>query len=182
MTTASTFSLVSGGVQAFCVFTPKTTATRQRMFRYQYGAYIAALDNNVFDVGGPSVYHYVGSDTVPLFPVGATSLASVNMSSASTTSANIDPSTSYSINTSASSTWTYTAAAINTATALIHLGSGSSDATLVPFAGTISEILMYDRFFTSVEVRTIEGYLAWKWGFQGSLPIGHPFKFCPPPP
>lgn len=178
MTTASTFSLNSGGVQAFCVFTPTNITDRQRMFRYQYLAYIAALDNLYFDVGGPSVYHYVGPVT---FAKGATSLASVNMFSAATTSANADPSTSYSVNTASSSTWSYTDVAINQTPALIQLG-GNSTLTDTMFTGTIQEILMFDRFFTSVEVKTIEGYLAWKWGFQGSLPRGHPFKFCPPPP
>jgi hypothetical protein len=26
----------------------------------------------------------------------------------------------------------------------------------------------------------IEGYLAWKWGLEGNLPIGHPYKSAAP--
>ena len=26
----------------------------------------------------------------------------------------------------------------------------------------------------------IEGYLAWKWGLEGDLPVGHPYKAAPP--
>lgn len=42
--------------------------------------------------------------------------------------------------------------------------------------GTIGELLMYTGNSTDSEVEKIEGYLAWKWGLQGSLPASHPYK------
>jgi hypothetical protein len=42
--------------------------------------------------------------------------------------------------------------------------------------GTIGELLMYTGNSTDSEVEKIEGYLAWKWGLEGSLPASHPYK------
>lgn len=33
---------------------------------------------------------------------------------------------------------------------------------------------------TSTEREKIEGYLAYRWGLQGNLPVGHPYKTSPP--
>ena len=44
----------------------------------------------------------------------------------------------------------------------------------------IGEIVYYNRVLTSVERQGLEGYLAWKWGLQTSLPASHPYaKFTP---
>ena len=40
--------------------------------------------------------------------------------------------------------------------------------------GYIYESLVYNRVLTLAEYRQAEGYLAQKWGFTGSLPVGHP--------
>jgi len=40
--------------------------------------------------------------------------------------------------------------------------------------GYIYESLVYNRVLTLTEYRQVEGYLAQKWGFTGSLPVGHP--------
>ena len=48
--------------------------------------------------------------------------------------------------------------------------------------GNIAEILSYTNNFdmtTSIQ-NQIEGYLAWKWGFQTSLPANHPYRNAPP--
>jgi hypothetical protein len=38
----------------------------------------------------------------------------------------------------------------------------------------------YQRALTTIERQELEGYLAWKWGLQTSLPSTHPFaKFRP---
>jgi hypothetical protein len=42
--------------------------------------------------------------------------------------------------------------------------------------GVIAEVVLYNRVVTTSERQQIEGYLAWKWGLQGSLPSNHPFK------
>jgi hypothetical protein len=48
--------------------------------------------------------------------------------------------------------------------------------------GTISEIIFYTQEITTAQRQQVEGYLAWKWGLQSSLPGTHPFKKFPPPP
>lgn len=46
--------------------------------------------------------------------------------------------------------------------------------------GSISEILVYNINHTQTQRQLAEGYLAWKWGIQSSLPTGHPYKSAPP--
>ena len=48
--------------------------------------------------------------------------------------------------------------------------------------GTISEVIIYNKGLTSFERQVVEGYLAWKWLLNSSLPISHPFYNEPPPP
>jgi hypothetical protein len=48
--------------------------------------------------------------------------------------------------------------------------------------GTISECLLYTSLLTQSQRQEVEGYLAWKWGLQGSLPSTHPYKLFPPLP
>lgn len=46
--------------------------------------------------------------------------------------------------------------------------------------GQISEILVFSNTHTTGTNDLVEGYLACKWGLQGSLPAGHPYKStCP---
>lgn len=44
------------------------------------------------------------------------------------------------------------------------------------------EIIFYTRAITPSERQQVEGYLAWKWGVQASLPANHPYKLFPPLP
>jgi hypothetical protein len=46
--------------------------------------------------------------------------------------------------------------------------------------GEIAEVLIYNRSLSTDDRQTMEGYLAWKWGLQGSLPLTHPYKFLSP--
>jgi len=48
------------------------------------------------------------------------------------------------------------------------------------FSGTISEILVYSTAHSLTEAQRVEGYLAWKWGSQTSLPISHPYRLEAP--
>jgi hypothetical protein len=47
---------------------------------------------------------------------------------------------------------------------------------LTTFNGYICEIIAYNNSMTTVAQQYLEGYLAWKWGIQGNLPTGHPYK------
>ena len=48
--------------------------------------------------------------------------------------------------------------------------------------GTICESVCYNFAVSTAQRQQVEGYLAWKWGLQGSLPATHPFKNFPPSP
>ena len=39
----------------------------------------------------------------------------------------------------------------------------------------ISEIILYQSQLTKDQYQQVEGYLAWKWGLQTSLPTNHPY-------
>jgi len=43
-------------------------------------------------------------------------------------------------------------------------------------SGTINEVVVYNRLLTTGQRQQVEGYLAWKWGLQASLPSGHPYS------
>jgi len=48
------------------------------------------------------------------------------------------------------------------------------------WVGDIAEILIFSTALATSPRQQIEGYLAWKWGLQGNLPAGHPYKNAPP--
>ena len=52
-----------------------------------------------------------------------------------------------------------------------------NDSTL---QGNISEMILFPRVLTTTEFQQLEGYLAWKWGIQTSLPANHPNLYSPP--
>ena len=49
------------------------------------------------------------------------------------------------------------------------------------FAGTISEVLVYNSPLTTNQRERVEGYLARKWGLTSQLVSTHPYKLIPPP-
>jgi hypothetical protein len=48
------------------------------------------------------------------------------------------------------------------------------------FLGHLSEVICYNSNVTQPQRQQIEGYLAWKWGLQGTLPFSHPFRLLKP--
>jgi hypothetical protein len=48
--------------------------------------------------------------------------------------------------------------------------------------GYIFEILIFNTALSLTQYQQAEGYLAWKWGLQGSLPSSHPYSLFPPSP
>jgi hypothetical protein len=49
-----------------------------------------------------------------------------------------------------------------------------------PLNGFIAEIVTTDTLLSTTDRQLLEGYLAWKWGLEASLPAGHPFRNTPP--
>lgn len=49
-----------------------------------------------------------------------------------------------------------------------------------PWYGTVGELVFVNRFIGDDGISKMEGYLAWKWGLQASLAVGHPYRNSPP--
>lgn len=48
------------------------------------------------------------------------------------------------------------------------------------WSGNCSEVIIGDSAISTDNRQKLEGYLAWKWGLQADLPVGHPYKNTPP--
>ncbi|MFZ9922643.1 MAG: phage head spike fiber domain-containing protein, partial [Candidatus Nanopelagicaceae bacterium] len=46
--------------------------------------------------------------------------------------------------------------------------------------GKMSEFVFVSGTLSTADRQKVEGYLAWKWGLQANLPVGHPYKNSPP--
>lgn len=81
--------------------------------------------------------------------------------------------------------FTKTSGGTSFADAGLGYGIGAIPADNTPqyfFDGYIAEAILYNSAVSTVQRQQVEGYLAWKWGLQGSLPANHPFKLWPPAP
>lgn len=58
-----------------------------------------------------------------------------------------------------------------------QLNVGGNPYGNVFFGGDIGEVIIS---YISADREKLEGYLAWKWGLQNSLPVGHPYKNAAP--
>ena len=63
---------------------------------------------------------------------------------------------------------------LTTNTSPINIGG-----SFYPWNGRVSEVIILPTSSTGSR-QMIEGYAAWKWGIQGSLPNDHPYKNGPP--
>jgi hypothetical protein len=50
----------------------------------------------------------------------------------------------------------------------------------LPSGSQLCEIVLTHSTMTTADRQKLEGYLAWKWGLESNLPIGHPYKLYPP--
>jgi len=76
-------------------------------------------------------------------------------------------------------TYTTSSTANNYQTGLTtSIGGRASSATAYTeySAGNFMELLLYNSGVTQADRQLIEGYLAWKWGLQSSLPATHPYR------
>jgi hypothetical protein len=69
----------------------------------------------------------------------------------------------------------------NPSAAAFQIGYRHTDQTGASnFSGYIGEILLFNTQLGTTDREKIEGYLAWKWGLQASLPAGHSYLNAPP--
>jgi hypothetical protein len=71
----------------------------------------------------------------------------------------------------------------DTDSATLIIGGSSTDdgVTLAnPMLGFVGEIIITNTALSATDLERLEGYFAWKWGLEASLPAGHPFRNIPP--
>ena len=99
-------------------------------------------------------------------------------SSVSTTTSNTNT-----ISVNGTQAYTVSEAISITSGTLIYLGYGVNSPILSlsqGYNGYIFEYLIYPYAVSLAEQQKLEGYLAWKWGTQGSLAATHPYYFSAP--
>lgn len=70
-------------------------------------------------------------------------------------------------------TVTYTGGSTpNSASSILMINDGS--------ANHYAEVVIVHSALSTDNRQKLEGYLAWKWGLQADLPVGHPYKNTPP--
>lgn len=69
---------------------------------------------------------------------------------------------------------------IGTFTNGVTTGLGREAGSGGPFFGWLMEIVTFNTQLSQTNQQKMEGYLAWKWGIQASLPAGHPHKSSAP--
>jgi hypothetical protein len=77
----------------------------------------------------------------------------------------------YSYNATVNATDSSTTLNLNSSNVYIGATYGGSGL----YAGTMCEVLVYSSILSTTDRQSIEGYLAWKWGFNSSLPPSHPY-------
>jgi hypothetical protein len=60
------------------------------------------------------------------------------------------------------------------------LSIGSWNGLVEYFTGLVSEVLIFHAALVAADREKLEGYLAWKWAVQTSLPLAHPYRNAPP--
>jgi hypothetical protein len=58
--------------------------------------------------------------------------------------------------------------------------NGRNNTNTLSYPAYMAEILIYNTALTNTQRQQIEGYLAWKWGFQAFLSGSHPFRSAAP--
>ncbi len=69
----------------------------------------------------------------------------------------------------------------NTDASVVLIGADGATGQTGVFSwpGTVREVIVYGSVLSDTERRTVEGYLAWKWGLQSILSSTHPYKNVP---
>jgi len=123
-------------------------------------------------------YNQGGSaDIIQIGSGGASSMSTdtpstSNMATAQVYTMNIGTSsTLLYTNGNLTSTVTLSGATVSSGTLSIG-GRGSNN----QWTGYFCEFMIFTTALTTTQRQQIEGYLAWKWGLQGSLPAGHPYQ------
>jgi hypothetical protein len=66
----------------------------------------------------------------------------------------------------------------NNATYGMQIGTVGNNS--FPLTGDYCELIIFSSLLSTTDRQLVEGYLAWKWGLEGNLPAGHPYKNAAP--
>jgi hypothetical protein len=62
-----------------------------------------------------------------------------------------------------------------------YAGFNPSSYAFNKYTGLVGEVIVYNSALSTAQRQQVEGYLAWKWGIQQSLPSSsHPYKVFKP--
>lgn len=166
-TTNSTyFSLPYGGTHpsetAFFVYNITTPSSGVQSFVTGFGvngtrAFLTYINNIYFQTFNIQNYAYTTSSNVP---------------------AGVNGIYGYSYNSS--NAFVYQNGTVGSYSASGMSAISDSTTTVAGIVGSVSEIILFNTVLTTVERQVVEGYLAWKWGTQASLPATHPYKTVQP--
>jgi hypothetical protein len=70
--------------------------------------------------------------------------------------------------------------AVDDAHVTFRLGLMQQNNNAIVTDGAIMEVVITQTDNSVATRQKIEGYLAWKWGLEGNLPSGHPYKNAAP--
>lgn len=65
-------------------------------------------------------------------------------------------------------------------TAQLVLNSRNTTVSQFSMAGEFAEIIYFNSTLSQADREKVEGYLAHRWGIEGSLPVAHPYKSSAP--
>lgn len=66
----------------------------------------------------------------------------------------------------------------NAPTFTLQIGASGNNGLV--FSGDYCELIIFNSLLSTQNEQLVEGYLAWKWGLQSSLPNDHPYKNAAP--
>ena len=90
------------------------------------------------------------------------------------------PSTTYNEYVNGSTTASASGTGFSATDAASYVYIATRDDKVTSFNGYICELIVYNQMIGLTAQQKIEGYLAWKWGIQASLPGGHPYASAAP--
>jgi hypothetical protein len=129
-------------------------ATNLNTAPFTYAIQLASPSLNIFQ---PDMF-----GTIP--PTNTISLVTAQYNSSTTTR-------SYSYNATVSATDSTTTLNLNSSN--MYIGAFAGPGSL--YVGNMCELIAYSSVLGTTDRQSVEGYLAWKWGFNSSLPPSHPY-------
>ena len=145
--------------------------------------YMTPMTRGVFTNGSPIDQYnntrFLGGNSYNGY-TSAYSHASATSTSLFTQIIQQSPSTTYNeyVNGSTTSSLSVTGFSASDTASYVYIGTRDNKGTT--FNGYMCELIVYNQMIGLTAQQKIEGYLAWKWGIQASLPAGHPYKSARP--